>query len=321
MTTFSALDENLVDLWNSIPDKDGLPKIVPFPVPERLSKGRRASAGSSVASGLTDASPVEDYFRKLEKNLTLPKPPSPVFRYAWNKHLPVDDITYTFNATEFPNLLPSDKTNKSTATTAHKTASLTNSNATAVSTITEGYVSHTVKSSITEFENRRKTMDEVFDVRMVMIEKQLGNINQQVDAMATKMQEAIVKALTADKGIISQQYTHIINQDKKLDNQDKKLNQMATAVNQMANSIADLLARDRHPARSHTLSPEEHTPTASTPTASPNRKIRRHNRDTAETPPTTTPTQATATPIMITTDTQMTPMTTLPPESPLPNRQ
>jgi hypothetical protein len=112
------LDDNLIDLWNAIPGKDGLPKIVPFPVPERLSKGRRASSGSSVASGLTDASPVKDYFRKLELNLTLPKLQSSVFCNAWNKNLPVDGIAYTFDATDFPNLAPSDKTNKSTVTTA-----------------------------------------------------------------------------------------------------------------------------------------------------------------------------------------------------------
>jgi hypothetical protein len=56
------IDENLVELWNFIPGKDTFPKMIPFPVPERLSKGCIASSGSSVASGLTDASPVEDYF-------------------------------------------------------------------------------------------------------------------------------------------------------------------------------------------------------------------------------------------------------------------
>jgi hypothetical protein len=310
------LNDNLVDLWNSIPGKDELLKIVPFPVPERLSKGRRASSGSSVASGLTDASPVEDYFRKLERNLNLPKIPSSAFRNAWNKNFHVDDISYAFNVTEFPNL---SSTNKSTATTAQETASIANGNATAVSAITEGYVSNTVKSSITEFENRRKSMDEIFEARMATLEKQVGNINHRVEAMATKIQEAIVQALTDDNGIISQQYTHIINLDKKVDNQDQKLNMMAAAVNQMSTSIADLLARDRHTVGPHPVAHGDHTPTAP-----PNRKIRRTDNDLARPPSTSMPTKAPGTQRLTAPDPQTTndtPMETLPPESPLPNRQ
>jgi hypothetical protein len=63
------MDENLVHFWSNLPDSADFPKIGTFPTPERLSKGRRVSSGgSSVASGLTNASPVEDYFRQLESS-------------------------------------------------------------------------------------------------------------------------------------------------------------------------------------------------------------------------------------------------------------
>jgi hypothetical protein len=39
------IDTDLVKLWDSIPMKATLPKIGPFPTPERLSKGRRVSSG------------------------------------------------------------------------------------------------------------------------------------------------------------------------------------------------------------------------------------------------------------------------------------
>jgi hypothetical protein len=118
------MDANLVDLWHSIPGKEESPTMITFPVPTGLSKGRTASSDSSVASGLTDASPVEDYFRTLEQNLTTKKlPAAGPFRNTWNKNLPLTDISYAFNTNEFPNLNPSDKTSKSTVTTAHDTTS------------------------------------------------------------------------------------------------------------------------------------------------------------------------------------------------------
>jgi hypothetical protein len=54
------LDENLSVLWNKVPLQ--LPAYVAFPTPERLSRNRVAR---SVASGLTDASPVSHYLQSL----------------------------------------------------------------------------------------------------------------------------------------------------------------------------------------------------------------------------------------------------------------
>jgi hypothetical protein len=88
--------------------------------------------------------------------------------------------------------LTSDKTSKSTATTAQESISVVTRPATAVSAITEGLVSHTVQSSITEFENRRKTADAAFELRMSKLEMKVGSIHQQVDELADRMTAAIV---------------------------------------------------------------------------------------------------------------------------------
>jgi hypothetical protein len=121
-------------------------------------------------------------------------------------------------------------------------------------------VSLTIQSGITAFENRRKLADEAFALRMLSLEEQVGNINQQVDAMATKLQNAIVQTSTAEDGIISKQHSLIINQDK-------KLNQMAAVVGQLATSIDSLLASDR--ARNDAQNPSDCN---RTPVGSPFRK-------------------------------------------------
>jgi hypothetical protein len=116
------------------------------------------SSGRSVASGLTNASPVEDYFLQLESSLSpqdLPRHPN---RNAWKHHLPIDDILYSFNTGEFPKRVDpvgNTHSHSPTLSTAPVTGSVLNGH-TAVSAITESMVSHTVKSSITAFETRGK---------------------------------------------------------------------------------------------------------------------------------------------------------------------
>jgi hypothetical protein len=93
--------------------------------------------------------------------------------------MPIEDISYSFDATAFPNLPTSDKT-KSTATTAQATRSIFTNPATAVSAITEDMISNTVRTSITEYEQRRKTADDASDARMKRLEKHVGAMDQQV---------------------------------------------------------------------------------------------------------------------------------------------
>jgi hypothetical protein len=51
------------------------PTIPTFPVPEILSKDRRGSTSMSLASRLTDASPLDDYMRSLDSSFPLTNPP------------------------------------------------------------------------------------------------------------------------------------------------------------------------------------------------------------------------------------------------------
>jgi hypothetical protein len=248
------IDENLVTFWSTLPDIDDFPKVSTFPTPERLSKGRRVSSGgASVASGLTNASPIDDYFRQLERRLPPQEIPANPTRHAWKNNLPIGDISYSFNTAEFPKLFDSDKSLSPTLATSPVTGSITHG-ATAVSAITETMVSNTVKSSITEFEKRRKVTDAVFDARMARLELQVGDISTQVSQMATQMQRAVIDTLTADDGIIARQHHLILRQDTKID-------RMESVIGQLAESIQDLLHRDR--TREHS------TPTVTTLVRSP----------------------------------------------------
>jgi hypothetical protein len=255
------LDNNMLKLWESLPDKTSIPTISAFPFPERLSKGRKVSSNQSVTSGLTNASPVEGYLRQLELNLPSRHLPVTTIRNVW-KHtaLPVAGITYTFNSTEFPQLPDTDKpaNRSSTVTTAQETGSVTKGAATAVSAITEGLVSNTVRSSITEFENRRKIADDASNDRMNRLKEQVGAIDNQVKQMATQIQKVVVEALTASE---ARQQAHTAQQET-------KINRLESIVEKMAKSIQEFLADNRacdndtefFPAQSHDSALLPHTP-------------------------------------------------------------
>jgi hypothetical protein len=255
------LDNNMLRLWESLPNKTSIPTISAFSFPERLSKGSKVSSNQSVTLGLTNASPVEDYLRQLELNLRSRHLPVTTIRNVW-KHsaLPVEDITYTFNLTEFPQLPDTDKpANRSlTVITAQETGSVTKGAATAVSTITKGLVSKTVRSSITEFEKRRKIADDASNDRMNRLEQQVGAIDNQVKQMATQMQKVVVEELTASE---ARQQAHTAQQDTKIDCLESIVKRMATSIQEL---LADNRARDNDteffPAQSHDGALLMHTP-------------------------------------------------------------
>jgi hypothetical protein len=249
------IDENLVNFWSNLPDCADFPKIGTFPTPERLSKGRVASGGSSVNSGLTNASPVADYFRQLESSLPPQDIPVHPTRNAWNNHLPLGDISYSFNTAEFPKLYDhAQQTTKSTSptlVTAPATGSITNG-ATAVSAITESMVANTVHSGIIAFERRRQKADDAFDAQMAKLVMEVSDIQKQVAHMADHIQNAVIEKLTADDGVIS----------KLVVRQDEKIEEMKVVMFQMAASLKQLLPREiatyqDSPARS----PREREPT------------------------------------------------------------
>jgi hypothetical protein len=224
------IDEHLVDLWSKLPGKDTFPLITPFPIPERLSKGRRASSTNSVASGLTNASPVDDYFRKLENQLPLRNLPTKPTRNVWTTVVPIEDITYSFNTMEFPTL-HDPKTKQSTVSTAATdpaTGSISNGAATAVSAITESYVSNTVRSSINEFSNQPKLANDAFEARMSKLEQHVKHIDHQVNQLMANMKTTVIETLTANDGILAQQ--------------DKKIGRIETIMQHLAVSVDNLVA-------------------------------------------------------------------------------
>jgi hypothetical protein len=232
------IDTNLVEFWSALPEKSDFPQIKSFPVPERLSKGRRVSSGSSVASGLTNASPVDDYFRQVESRLPPPTVPSNPTRSAWRNQMPIGDICYSFNTAEFPKLFDAatdPKHHSPTLVTAAATRSFTGT--TAVSAITEGIVSNTVKSGITAYEQRRKAADDLFATRMDRLETTVDDMKTEVSQMAAQLSQAVIAHLTAEDGPMARQQA--IN--------DSNFQRMQSNIGQLADTIRDLVACDQGP--------------------------------------------------------------------------
>jgi hypothetical protein len=243
------IDENLVNFWSTLPNSADFPKIGTFPTPERLSKGRVASSGSSVASGLTNASPVDDYLRQLESGLPPHDTTANPTRNAWKNHLPIGVISYSFNTAEFPKLFDTDHQKATTSpsptlATSPASGSITNG-ATAVSAITESMVANTVHSGIIAFKRRRKVADKAFDAQTAQLVLEVSEIQQKVAHMADQIQNAVIEKLTADDGVIS----------KLVVRQDKRIDEMKVVMFQMAASLKHLLPRENtlavyQPARS-----------------------------------------------------------------------
>jgi hypothetical protein len=144
------LADNLPKYFAAAPNT--LPQHNVFPAPEILSKDRRGSA-LSVNSGMTDASPLDDYMRSLESNYQPSNQPAMVVRNPWISSTPVEEINYSFNLDDFPT---PPKTAPATVTTTPTVAETTLVSApgppTAVSAITEDIVSTAVKTQLSGLE-------------------------------------------------------------------------------------------------------------------------------------------------------------------------
>jgi DNA repair exonuclease SbcCD ATPase subunit len=107
------------------------------------------------------------------------------------------------------------------------TGSITNGAATAVSAITESYVSQTVQASIAEFAIREKLADDAFAARMEKLEQRIKHIDHKVDQMMTTMQKTVIDTLTAEDGILAKQ--------------DKKIGHIESLIQQLVVSIDTVL--------------------------------------------------------------------------------
>jgi uncharacterized coiled-coil protein SlyX len=195
------IDDHLVALWQTIPID--LPPMTTFPQPERLSKGRSARGSSlSVSSGLTDASPVSDYMKTLESSFEPHTVATKTIRNPWIQSVPIEDVAYSFDAAAFPPM-HTDKTT-TTTTTAAETHTLLSSHAagtTAISAITEDFVS----SKITGIELKRATDSAEFDQRLSALESKIASISETVQKMSTQITDEVMKRLSAPDGPLATQ--------------------------------------------------------------------------------------------------------------------
>jgi hypothetical protein len=211
------------------------PTIPTFPVPEILSKDRRGSTSMSLASGLTDASPLDDYMRSLDSSFALTNPPPMVSRKAWTQQVPIDAVDYSFNLTQFP-ILPKDKTHNSdtTRTTIAETQTVASAQnpttAKAISAITEDFVSTAVRTRITEFESARQSQNDDFQKRLNDLEDTIASIGSTVDSISSKMANDVLKLLTAPDGILTKQ-------EQKLDAQHLTINRLMEILSNLSSDV------------------------------------------------------------------------------------
>jgi hypothetical protein len=97
----------------------------------------------SIASGLTDASPLDDCMRSLDSSFALATPPPRVTPHPWKAQIPIESVDYSFDLEQSPTL-PKDKTPHmdTTRTTIAETLTAASGRhpATAFSAITKDFV-------------------------------------------------------------------------------------------------------------------------------------------------------------------------------------
>jgi hypothetical protein len=251
----SWLTEHLPKYFNAAPST--FPKLTIFPCPEILSPNRWGSSALSVTSGITDASPLDDYMRTLEANFVLATTPLMVARNPWISTTPVEDINYSFNMDDFKTY-PNGKTTDTTRTTiAESSVAASGPNPpTAVSAITEDFVSNAVKAHMAGLEATRLAESTDFSDRLRTIEDSIATINSTVDNISSKLANSVIALLTAPGGALA---IHT----NKLDAQNTTIDRLLHAITSLTSDVKRLgYATD-------TLT---RTPPASPPNGSPANK-------------------------------------------------
>jgi hypothetical protein len=182
-----------------------LPPFAEFPSPERLSQNR---VSRSVASGLTDASPVSHYLRSLAARNVSPKITT-VVRNPWRQTPPVQSVQYKFDKNEFP--LP----NAQTTATARTEVSTTLGG----SAITQGSIAslhQDIDAKLLELETARKSKDADFTSRMNAIDDSIQTIQDDLTQIADTVTARVLQGLQKPEGIL-------LKQDAKIDQIQEQL--------------------------------------------------------------------------------------------------
>jgi hypothetical protein len=185
------IDAHLHARWAAIPLK--LPSFSAFPSPTRLSRNR---VSSSVASGLTDASPVSHYLKSLAARNVSTKIKT-VLRNPWRQTPPVQSVQYKFDKNEYP--LPNGQ-----ATTARTEVSTTMGDS-AITQCSLTTIQNEVANKLSALEHARKVKDADFTSRMNAIDDSIQTIQDELAAIADTVTTKVLHGLQKPDGILFKQ--------------------------------------------------------------------------------------------------------------------
>jgi hypothetical protein len=206
------IDDHLVEQWHKVPLD--LPAYMEFPTPERLSRSR---VPHSVASGLTDASPVSHYLKSLAARNTSTKILS-VVRNPWRQTPPVQSVQYSFDKDAYPDL-PAHQHSTETARTEDSTAADHSAITAASISQLSGRVTNAhdvVTSKLQSIDSDRNALESRFRDRMNDIEDTMQGIRNDLDRIADVVTNRLLIGLTRENGLLWKQ-------DRKIDELQEKL--------------------------------------------------------------------------------------------------
>jgi hypothetical protein len=207
------IDDHRFEQWHKIPLD--FPAYMEFPATERLSRSR---VPHSVASGLTDASPVSHCLKSLAARNTSTKLVS-VVRNPWRQTPPVQSVQYSFDSDTYPKL-PSSKQSAETAHTEDST--MADHSAITAASISQpsgraNIATDAVTSKMLSIDSERQALESRFRDRMNGIEDTMQGIRDDLDRIAEVVTNRLLVGLTQENGLLWKQ-------DRKIDElQENKL--------------------------------------------------------------------------------------------------
>jgi uncharacterized coiled-coil protein SlyX len=123
--------------------------------------------------------------------------------------------------------------NSSNHTIAETTTAASGSAPSAVSVITEDFVSTAVKTHMSGLEATRNAQANDFLERLRTLEDTIADINSTVDNISSKLAASVLKLLTAPTGVLT-------IQANKLDSQHKTINRLFSAITSLTDDVKRL---------------------------------------------------------------------------------
>jgi hypothetical protein len=191
-----------------------MPVFSEFPIPERLSCHR---SPRSVASGLTDASPVSHYLQTLAARKMPSTKITTVVRTPWQQTPPVQLVQYEFNPTAFPSLPDSKKTD-----TAARTK---DSTVAGTSAVTSASVQDAFNSKLQAIDAARAASEANFKSCMTDLEDMLSQVKSHLAEIASTVTTQVLIGLQQENGLLWRQ-------DQKIDLLQEKMLELLPLVKQ-----------------------------------------------------------------------------------------